>query len=235
MGDHAPDSQNQRAVTHPKAALSDPGIGSYWLQSFSGILKSSQSSSSEPSRQSWSPLHTRWRFRQRPEQGKAVDASRASRTPPPPSRSVSVQFSSVQSLSHVQLFSTPWTAACKASLSITNSWSLLKALSVESVMLSNHFILYCPLLLPPSIFPRIFSKSALRIRWPKYWSFSFNISPSNEYLGLISFRIDWLDLLAVQGTLKSLLQHHSSKASIPWCSAFFIVQPSHPYMTTGSV
>ena len=171
MGDHAPDSQSQQAVTHPKAALSDPGIGSYWLQSFSGILKSSQSSSSEPSRQSWSPLHTRWRFRQRPEQGEAVDPSRASRTPPPPSRSVSVQFSSVQSLSRVQLFSTPWMAACQASLSITNSWSLLKLLSIESVMLSNHLILYCPLLLPPSIFPsiRVFSnKVVLRIKWPKY-------------------------------------------------------------------
>ena len=113
---------------------------------------------------------------------------------------------------------------------------LLKLMSIESVMPSNHFILCCPLLLPLSIFPsiRVFSnESVLRIRWPKYWSFSFNISPPNEYSGLISFRIDWLDLLAVQGTLRSLLQHHSSKASILQCSAFFIVQPSHPYMTTG--
>ena len=147
-----------------------------------------------------------------------------------------VQFSSVQSLSCVQLFATPWTAACQASLSITDSWTLLKLMSIESVMQFNHLILCCPLLLPPSIFPsiRVFSNvSALRNRWPKYCSFSFNISPSNEYPGLISFRMDWLDLLAVQGTLKSLLQHHSSKESILWCSAFFIVQLSHPYMTTG--
>ena len=124
----------------------------------------------------------------------------------------------------------------QASLSITNSWSLLKLMSIELVMPSNHLILCHPLLLLPSTFPGIrvfYSKSALRIRWPKYWSFSFNISPSNEYSGLISFRIDWLDLLAVQGTLKNLLQHHSSKASILRCSAFFIVQLSHPYMTTG--
>ena len=123
----------------------------------------------------------------------------------------------------------PWTAGCQASLSITNSESLLKLMSTESVMSSNHIIL-CPLLLP-SIFPsiRVFSnESVLHTRWPKYWNFSFSISPSNEYSGLISFRIDWLDLLAVQGTLKSLLQHHSSKASILWCSAFFIVQLSHP-------
>jgi len=143
---------------------------------------------------------------------------------------------SVQLLSRVQLFSTPWTAAHQASLSITNSQSLLKLTSVESVMPSNHLILCHPLLLLPSIFPsiRIFSnESVLCIRWPKYWSFSFSISPSDEYSGLISFRIDWLDLLAVQGTLKSLLQHHSSKALILWCSAFFIVQLSHPYMTTG--
>ena len=147
-----------------------------------------------------------------------------------------VQFSSVQSLSRVRLFVTPWTAAYQASLSITNSQSLLKLMPIELVMPSNHLILYHPLLLLPSIFPsiRVFSsESALRIRWPKYWSFSFNISPSNEYSGLISFRMDWLDLLAVQGTLRSLLQHHSSKASILWCSAFFIVQLSHPYMTTG--
>ena len=131
---------------------------------------------------------------------------------------------------------TPWTAACQASLSITNSWSLLKPMSIELVMPSNHLILCHPLLLLPSIFPsiRVFSnESALHIRWPKYWSCSFNISPSNEHPGLISFRMDWLDLLAVQGTLKSLLQHHSSKVSILWCSAFFIVQLSHPYMTTG--
>ena len=141
-------------------------------------------------------------------------------------------FSSVQSLSRVQLFMTPWTTAHQASLSITNSWSLPKIMSIESVMPSNHLILYRHLLLLPSIFPSIsvFSKeSALCIRWPKYWSFSFSISPSNEYSGLISFRIDWFDLLAVQGTLKSLLQHHSSKASILQHSAFFIVQLSHPW------
>ena len=147
-----------------------------------------------------------------------------------------LQFGSVQSLSRVQLFATPWTAAHQASLSITNSWSWLKLTSIESVMPSNHLILCHPLLLLPSVFPsiRVFSnESALRIRWPKYWSFSFNISPSNEHSGLISFRMDWLDLLVVQGTLKSLLQHHSSKASILQHSAFFIVQLSHPYMTTG--
>ena len=145
-------------------------------------------------------------------------------------------FSSVQSFSCVQLFATPWTAACQVSLSITNSQSLLKLTSIESVMPSNHLILCRPLLLLPSIFPRIkvFSnESALCIRWPKYWSFSFNISPSNEYSGLISFSIDWLDLLAVQGTLKSLLQHHSSKVSILLCSTSFMVKLSHPYMTTG--
>ena len=128
-------------------------------------------------------------------------------------------FSLVQSLSHVRLFATPWTAALQASLFITNSQSLLRLMSIKSVMPSNHLILYCPLLLPPSILPsiRVFSnESALCIRWPKYWSFSFSISPSNEYSGLIFFRIDSLDLLAVQGTLKSLLQHHSSKASILW-------------------
>ena len=143
-------------------------------------------------------------------------------------------LSSVQLLSCVQLFATPWTAAHKASLSITNSWSLLKLVSIESVMPSNHLILCHPLLLLPSIFPsiRVFSnESVLHIRWPKYWSFS--ISPSNEYSGLISFRMVWLDLLAVQGTLKSLLQHHSSKASVLRDSDFFIVQLSHPYMTTG--
>ena len=144
--------------------------------------------------------------------------------------------SSVQSLSRVRLFATPWTVAHQASLSITNCQSLLKLMSIESVMPSNHLILCRPLLLLPSIFPsiRVFSnESVLRIRWPKYRSFGFSISPSNEYSGLISFRIDWLDLLAVQGTLKSLLQHHSSKASIFWHSAIFMVQLSHPYMTTG--
>ena len=145
-------------------------------------------------------------------------------------------FSSVQLLSRGWLFATPWTAACQASLFITNSRNLLKLMSIELVMPSNHLILCRPLLLLPSIFPsiRVFSnESALPIRWPRYWTFSFNISPPNEHPGLISFRMDWLDLLAVQGTLKSLLQHHSSKASIPQCSAFFIVQLSHPYMTTG--
>jgi len=143
---------------------------------------------------------------------------------------------SVQLLSRVQLFATPWTAACQASLSIINSQNLSKLMSIVSVISSNHLILCHPLLLLPSIFPsiRVFSnESALHIRWPNYWSFSFNISPSNEHSGLISFRMDWLDLLAVQGTLKILLQHHSSKASILWHSAFFIVQLSHPYMTTG--
>ena len=145
---------------------------------------------------------------------------------------------SVQSLSHVQLFATPWTAAHQASLSITNSWSLLKLMSIESVMPSSHLILCCLLLLLLSIFPsvRVFSsESVLCIRWTKYWSFSFSISSSNEYSELISFRMDWLDLLAVQGTLKSLLQHHSSKVSILQCSALFIVQISYPYMTTGKI
>ena len=135
-------------------------------------------------------------------------------------------------LSCVQLFATPWTAAHQASLSITNSWSLLKLISIESVMPSNHLILCHPLLLLPSIFPsiRVFSKeSVLHIRWPKYWSFNVSICPSNEYSGLISFRIDWSDLLVVQGTLRSLLQHYNSKASILQSSAFFIVQRSHPY------
>ena len=143
---------------------------------------------------------------------------------------------SVQSLSCIQLFVTPWTAASQASLSITNSRSLLKFMSIESMMLSNHLILCCLLLLQPSIFPsiRVFSnESVLRFRWPKHWNFSFSISPSNEHSQLISFRIDWFDLLVVQGTLKSLLQHHSSKASILQCSAFLMVQLSHPYMTTG--
>ena len=144
----------------------------------------------------------------------------------PVKQEASVFPSSVQPLSHVRLFVTPWTAALQASLSITNSWSLLRLMSIESVMPSNHLILCHPLLLLPSIFPsiRVFSnESVLPIRWPKYWSFSFNINPSNEYSGLISFRIDWFDLLAVQGTLKSLLQHHSSKASILRPSAFFTV------------
>ena len=145
-----------------------------------------------------------------------------------------VQFSSFQSLSRVWLFVTPWTAACQASLFITNSQSLLKLMSIKLVMLSNHLILCCPLLLLPSIFPsiRVFSnESVLCIRWPKYWSFS--ISPSNEYSGLISFRMNWFNLLVVQGTLKSLFQHHSSKASILRHPAFFMVQLSHPYVTTG--
>ena len=149
-----------------------------------------------------------------------------------------IQFSSVQSLSRVRLFATPWTAAHQASLSITNSQSLLKLMPIYLVMPSNHIILCCPLLLSPSIFPsiRVFSnESALHIRWPKYWSFSFSISPSNEHPELISFRMKWLDLLAVQGTPKSLLQHHRSKASILQCSAFFRVQLLHPYMTTGKI
>ena len=143
---------------------------------------------------------------------------------------------SVQSLSHVRLFVTPWIAAHQASLSITNSQSLLKLMPIESVMPSRHLILCHPLLLLPPIPSsiRVFSnESTLHMRWPKFWSFSFSISPSNEHPGLISFRMDWLDLLAVQRTLKSLLQHHSSKASILWCSDFFTVQLSHPYMTTG--
>ena len=146
-----------------------------------------------------------------------------------------LKSSSVQSLS-LRLFATPWTAARQASLSITNSRSPPKPMSTELVMPSNHLILCCPLLFLLSVFLsiRVFSNElAVRIRWPKYWSLSFNISPSNEHPGLISFRMDWLDLLAVQGTLKSLLQHHSLKASILWCSAFFIVQLSYPYMTTG--
>ena len=146
------------------------------------------------------------------------------------------QVSSVQSLSHVRLFATPWTAAHQTSLSITNSRSWPKLMSIELVMPSNHLILCCPLLLLPSIIPssRVFSnESVLRIRWPEYWSFCFNISLSNEHPGLISIRVDWLYLLAVQGTLKSLLQHHSSKASILQHSAFFTVQLSHPNMTTG--
>ena len=148
----------------------------------------------------------------------------------PSSNLDSVQFSSIQSLNHVWLFATPWTAAHQASLSIANSQSLLKLMSIESVMPLCH-----PLLLTPSIFPsiRVFSnKPVLRIRWPKYWSFSFSISPSSEYSGLISFGMDWMDLLAVQGTLKSILQYHSSKTSILWHSTFFKVQLSHLYMST---
>ena len=147
----------------------------------------------------------------------------------------SLQSSLVQSLSHVRLFVTPWTAAYQASLSITNSQSLLKLMSFELVMPSNHHILCCPLLLPPSIIPSIrvfFNESVLCITWPKYWSFSFSLRPSSEYSGLISFRMDWLGLLAVQWTLKSLLQHHSSKASILLHSASFMVQLSHTYITT---
>ena len=149
---------------------------------------------------------------------------------------ISMQFSSVQSLSCVRLFATPWIAACQVSLSITNSWSSLRLTCIKSVMPSSHLILCRPLLLLPTIPPsiRVFSnESTLRMRWPNYWSFSFSIISSKEIPGLISFRMDWLDLLAVQGTMKSLLQHHSSKASILWCSAFFTVQLSHPYMTTG--
>ena len=146
------------------------------------------------------------------------------------------RFSSVQSFSHVQLFAIPWTAACQASLSFTIPRSLPKFMSIALVMPPSHLILWCPLLLLPSVFPSIrdFSnESAVRIRWPKYWSFSINISPSNKYSGLISLRIDWFDHLAVQGTLMSLLQHHNSKASILWCSAFFMVQVSQQYVTTG--
>ena len=145
-------------------------------------------------------------------------------------------FSSFQSLSRFRLFASPWTAARLASLSITNSQSLPKLMSIELVIPSNHLILCRPLLFLPSIFPsiRVFSnESVLLIRWPKYWSFSYSISPSNEYSGLISFRMDWLDLLAVQGTLKSLLQHHISKASVLRQSDFFMVELSHPYMTNG--
>ena len=149
---------------------------------------------------------------------------------------VRFQFNSFQSSSCIRLSVTLWTAACQASLSIANSQSLLKLMSLEWVMPSNYLILCFPLLLLPSVFPsiRVFSsESALRIRWLKYWSFSFSISPSNEHSGLISFRMDWLDLLSVQGTLKNLLQHYGSKTSILQCSAFFIVQLSHSYMTAG--
>ena len=147
-----------------------------------------------------------------------------------------LQFSSVQSLSHVRLLETPWIEACQASLSITNSWTSLRLTAIESVMPSSHLILCRPLLLLPPIPPSIrvfYNESTLHMRWPKYWSFNFSTGPSKEHPGLISFRMDWLDLLAVQGTLKSLLQYHSSKASILQCSAFFTVQLSHPYMTTG--
>ena len=145
-------------------------------------------------------------------------------------------ISSVQLLSRVQLFATTCMAARQASLSISNSWSLLKLRSIDSAMPFNCLILCHPLLLPPSVFRSIrvfFNESVLCLRWPKYWSFSFSISPSNEYSGLVSFRMNWLDLLAVQGTLKSLFQHHSAKTSILRCSAFFLVQLSHPYMSTG--
>ena len=155
---------------------------------------------------------------------------------PLPQETIKHQVHSQFSCTVVSDSVTPWTAARQASLSITNSWSLLKLMSIELVMPSNHLILCHPLLLLPSVFPsiRVFSnESVLHIRWPKYWSFSFSISPSNEYSGLISFRIGWFDLLAVQGTLKSLLQHHSSKASILWHSAFVMVQLSQPYVTTG--
>ena len=153
-----------------------------------------------------------------------------------PQYSKSIEFSSVQLLSRVRLFATPWIAARQASLSITISWSSLRLTSMESVMPSSHLILCRPLLLLPSIPPsiRVFSnESTLCMRWPKYWSFSFSITPSKEHPGLLSFRMDWLDLLAVQGTLKSLLQNHNSKASVLWRSVFFMVQLSHPYLTTG--
>ena len=153
-----------------------------------------------------------------------------------PNTSTFLHLHSVQLLSHVRLLVTQWTAARQASLSMTNIQSLLKLMSIESVMPSNHFILCYPLLLPPSSFPsiRVFSNESVpHIRWPKYWSFNFNISPSNEYSGLIFFRIDWFDLLAIQGTPTSLFQYHSSKGSILWHSAFFRVQLSHPDMTTG--
>ena len=145
---------------------------------------------------------------------------------PFPSVFLNILFSSVQSLSHVRLFVTPWTAVHQASLSITNSQSLPKLMSIELVMPSNHLIFCHPFLLPPSIFPsiRVFSNESVLIRWPKFWSFSFSISPFNEYSGLILLSVDWFDLLVVQGTLKSLLQHHSSKASVLWHSAFFMVQ-----------
>ena len=181
---------------------------------------------------SWGYPSLRWAGNERsPTPTPALQLEKAAATEVPPQPNINKYISSVLSLSRVRLFATPWTAACQASLSITNSRSLLKLMSIELVMPSNHLIICRPLLLPPSIFPdlKVFSnESALRIRWPKYWSFSFSVSPSNEHPGLISFRMDWLDLLAVQGSLKSLLQHHSSKASILRRSGFFIVQ--HPYM-----
>ena len=149
---------------------------------------------------------------------------------------VSILIRSVQLLSHVHLFATPWTAAGQASLSITRSQTLLKLTSIESVMPSNHLVLHRPLLLLPSFFPSVSvfsSESVLHIRWPQYWSFIFSISPSNEYSGLISFRMYWFDIHAVQETLESLLQHHSSEASVLWCSVFFMIQLSHPNMITG--
>ena len=179
-----------------------------------------------PTRPYRTNIHKRYSFHYRELECK----SRKSRD------NLSVQFSSVQWFSHVRLFATPWITALQASLSITNSQSLLRLMPIESVMPSSHLSLCRPLLLPPSIPPsiRVFSnESTLHMRWPKYWSFSFTISPSNEHPGLISFRMDWLDLLAVQETLKSLLQHHTSKASIFQHSAFFTVQLSHPYITTG--
>ena len=157
---------------------------------------------------------------------------------PSVTRAVSYTLCYCSLLCHVRLFVTPWTAACQAFPAITISQSLLTLMPIESVIPTNHLILYCPLLLLPSIFPSIrvfFSELSLCIRWPKYWSFSFNISPSSEYFGLISIRIEWFDFLAVPGTLKSHLQHHSSKASILQCSAFSVVQFSHPYMITGKV
>ena len=169
--------------------------------------------------------------------GDTIQPSHPLSSPSPPAFNLSPnQFTLVQPLSHVWLFVTPWIAACQATLSITNSQSSLKPMSIESVMPSSHLILCHPLLflslVPPSI--RVFSnESTLRIRWPKYWSFSFSIIPSKEHTGLISFRMDWLDLIAVQGTLKSLLQHHSSKASILRHSVSFTVELSHPYITTG--
>ena len=181
---------------------------------------------------SWGYPSLRWAGNERsPTPTPALQLEKAAATEVPPQPNINKYISSVLSLSRVRLFATPWTAACQASLSITNSRSLLKLMSIELVMPSNHLIICRPLLLPPSIFPdiKVFSnESALRIRWPKYWSFSFSVSPSNEHPGLISFRMDWLDLLAVQGSLKSLLQLHSSKASILRRSGFFIVQ--HPYM-----
>ena len=184
----------------------------------------------------WAHRTLTWKSGKEGAKGEKVDMGWVVWSTSPRAKEVSLQFSSVQSLSRVRLFATPWIAARQASLSITNSRSSRKLMSIESVMPSSHLILWRPLLLLPPIPPsiRVFSnESTLWIRWPKYWSFSFSISPSNEFPGLISFRMEWLDLLAVQGILKSLLQHHSSKASILQHSAFFMVQLSYPYMTTG--